>query len=265
MIVFIPVSPIPGVLPPERWASGAHLPGLRYRVRTRLVAYHDWGAPPSSPDAGNGQDTDRDDDGRDNQGDHSAGSAAGFGEVEERSVGRRTCPGPSARAPQGGDGGDGGHQVGRGRRCDGPSTPPPVQVGAFLCPPPRCGTVEHQLLHFGSVVQPSTPKFAPPATPLFTSPRRLSSVARLPSEGSSANSSASLLTCYKWAAAPSPLLCRPSHLRTGGPRSPMPSFGRGQRRLGHQPTGGPTSLMSSYARPLARRPALSRLREGPRS
>ena len=57
---------IPGVLPLEAWAQDAHLPGLRYRVRARLVAYQDWASPPGSPGHGGGfGDRDRGDDGED--------------------------------------------------------------------------------------------------------------------------------------------------------------------------------------------------------
>ena len=39
--LFILEPHVLGVLPPKLWASGAHLPGLCYPVRTRLVAYQD--------------------------------------------------------------------------------------------------------------------------------------------------------------------------------------------------------------------------------
>jgi hypothetical protein len=43
-IIFIPDPAVPGIAPPVD-----HLSGLRYLVRTRLVAYQDWTTPPPSP------------------------------------------------------------------------------------------------------------------------------------------------------------------------------------------------------------------------
>jgi len=102
VVIFIPKPHVLGVLPPELWASGAHLPGLRYPVRTRLVAYQDWGAPPGSPDVGGGHDDDRGDDERGNRSYNSTESVAGNDEVDERPAGHglgRSRAGPSAPAP----------------------------------------------------------------------------------------------------------------------------------------------------------------------
>lgn len=52
-IIFIPEPRVPGIAPPD-----SHLPGLRYLVRTRLVAYQDWSTPPASPRDGGHDDGD---------------------------------------------------------------------------------------------------------------------------------------------------------------------------------------------------------------
>lgn len=55
VVIFIPE---PRVNNPVE-ASSEELPGLRYLVRLRLVAYQDWNTPPASPagnDGGNGDD-----------------------------------------------------------------------------------------------------------------------------------------------------------------------------------------------------------------
>jgi len=55
-IIFIPELVIPGACEAQR----SELPGLRYLVRLRLVAYQDWTTPPPSLD---GVGSDGDDDG----------------------------------------------------------------------------------------------------------------------------------------------------------------------------------------------------------
>ena len=118
-VICIPEPHIPGVLPPEAWAQDAHLPGLRYRVRARLVAYQDWASPPGSPGHGGGfGDRDRGDDGE--------GRSSGGGDSE---VDDHLC-----RRSQ-----DQSCGLCANLRCGaGPSnaetTQPSVRVGDVLCP-----------------------------------------------------------------------------------------------------------------------------------
>ena len=61
-IIFIPEPRVAGVAEDERTAD----PGLRYLVRTRVIAYQDWSMPPGTPDdldGDNGHGNDDDDDG----------------------------------------------------------------------------------------------------------------------------------------------------------------------------------------------------------
>ena len=151
-VIFIPEPHIPGVLPPEAWGHDAHLPGLRYRVRARLVAYQDWASSPGSP--GGFED-------RDHGGGGEGGSSGGEdSEVDDRldQQGQAQPWELGATLPYAvGPSNVGAHHS--------------VRVGEILCPVrvdrtpamPRSG-------------QPASSSFeAPPPTPLLTPWRHTSS------------------------------------------------------------------------------------------
>ena len=79
-IIFIPEPRVAGVAEDERTADL----GLRYLVRTRVIAYQDWSMPPGTPDdigGDNGHGNDDDDDGHGgHHGDNNGGARDGFDE-----------------------------------------------------------------------------------------------------------------------------------------------------------------------------------------
>ena len=79
-IIFILEPRVAGVAEDERTAD----PGLRYLVRTRVIAYQDWSTPPGTPDdlgGDNGHGNDDDDDGHGgHHGDNNGGARDGFDE-----------------------------------------------------------------------------------------------------------------------------------------------------------------------------------------
>lgn len=72
-MVVIPEPRSPNITDAER----TEVPGLRYLVRLRLVAFQDWSTPPPSPDGRDGDDGaggDGDDDGADRANGHAPGA-----------------------------------------------------------------------------------------------------------------------------------------------------------------------------------------------
>lgn len=118
-IIFIPEPHIPGVVMDDR------LPGLRYLVRVRLVAYQDWNTSPGSPDGGGPDDGAGGDDG-------GAGGDADNtmedGEVEDWPTPRRDSEDNGSD-----DSNHNNYHPGMGH-CLPAVVPPSVQIGDFSCP-----------------------------------------------------------------------------------------------------------------------------------